>query len=58
MDRDEVDMSNNTAELSPAAHRSDVVRRLLQRGVSPRTLLLLLPSWEPTITSASAELHP
>ncbi|MBW3663748.1 MAG: hypothetical protein KY469_11665 [Actinobacteria bacterium] len=51
-------MSDNTAERSPVAHRSDVVRRLLQRGVSPRTLLLVLPTWEPTITSASADPRP
>lgn len=58
MDTDEVDMSNGTVDRSPAAHRSDVVRRLLQRGVSPRTLLLVLPAWEPTITSAAADPHP
>ncbi len=34
---------------SPRAHREQVVRRLLLRGLSPRVLGLLLPEWRPLI---------
>lgn len=36
-----------------AEHRPEVVRRLLARGVSPRTLEALLPGWELLITDAA-----
>lgn len=45
-------MTYDTVGRTPAAHRADVVRRLLDRGVSPRTLMIVLPAWGPTITSA------
>lgn len=32
-----------------AGHREDVVRRLLDRGVSVGTLRALLPDWDPLI---------
>jgi hypothetical protein len=35
-----------------AARRADVLRRLLDRGVPPRTLETLLPGWEPFLTAA------
>jgi hypothetical protein len=35
--------------LSPRAHREQVVRRLLLRGLSPRVLGVLLPEWRPLI---------
>lgn len=34
-------------------HRTDVVRRLLDRGLSPRVLEALLPDWAPLIAEAS-----
>lgn len=35
-----------------ASHRPEVLRRLVQRGVSPRTLQLLWPGWDQTIAAA------
>lgn len=38
--------------LTPATivrHRPEVVRRLIERGLSARTLSLLLPEWSDTI---------
>jgi hypothetical protein len=35
-----------------ADRRADVLRRLLDRGVPPRTLETLLPGWEPFLTAA------
>lgn len=37
-------------------HRADVVRRLLARGVGPRTLTLLLPDWEQQVRDQIDEL--
>ena len=44
----------STASREVARHRADVVRRLLARGVSPRTLALLLPEWMDTIEGEAA----
>jgi hypothetical protein len=33
----------------PLARREQVVRRLLDRGLSPRLLAVLLPDWQPLI---------
>lgn len=43
--------------VDPRGHRTDVVRRLLCRGVSPATLRMLLPDWAPMIAHLEAELR-
>lgn len=35
-----------------AAYRPEVVRRLLERGVSAQTLAIVLPDWHEVISSA------
>lgn len=37
------------------ARRPEVVRRLLDRGVSARALRALLPAWEPVIDQAVSQ---
>jgi hypothetical protein len=44
------------APVAPRRHRVTVVRRLLWRGVTPTTLVALLPDWEPLIRSVAAEV--
>jgi hypothetical protein len=39
----------------PAAHRESVVRRLLDRGLSVRTLLILLPDWRGLIERVAVD---
>jgi hypothetical protein len=34
-----------TARPEPGEHREDVIRRLLERGLSPTALLTLFPGW-------------
>jgi hypothetical protein len=41
--------------VDPVAHRDDVVRRLLARGISSETLRLLLPMQAPTIERLARE---
>jgi hypothetical protein len=41
----------------PRARREDVLLRLLRRGVTPRTLHLLLPDWGRTIEVAVRRHH-
>jgi hypothetical protein len=36
--------------MDPEAHREDVVRRLLARGLSPAALRAMLPGWDELIT--------
>jgi hypothetical protein len=36
--------------MDPEAHREDVVRRLLARGLSPPALRAMLPGWDELIT--------
>ncbi|MFA9429034.1 hypothetical protein [Egicoccus sp. AB-alg2] len=37
------------------AHREHVVSRLLQHGLSPRALRLLLPEWHPLIERVASQ---
>ncbi len=39
------------------AHREDVVRRLLLRGISTRTLRALLPEWDQLIRVTSTRVE-
>jgi hypothetical protein len=41
-----------------AEHRRDVLRRLLDRGVSLSLLELLLPDWQPFATPGSQMIEP
>lgn len=50
-----VEVEDVTADL--AARRPEVLRRLLDRGVPPRTLQTLLPGWEPFLAAAVDERH-
>lgn len=45
----EPDGDHGDAEPDLVARRPEVVRRLLARGVPPRTLEALLPGWEQVI---------
>jgi hypothetical protein len=39
----------------PSEHRADVVRRLLERGLSVEALRALFPGWDELITRIAAE---
>jgi hypothetical protein len=41
----------------PEEHREDVVRRLLDRGLSPAALRALLPAFDDVIARVVAERH-
>lgn len=43
------------APVDPAAYRVDVIRRLLERGMTVRALEALLPGWETEIAAAVEE---
>lgn len=43
--------------VDPRQRRARVVRRLLRRGVTPRTLRFLLPEWIDLIDRAELELQ-
>ncbi|HEX9887972.1 MAG TPA: hypothetical protein VGA69_00720 [Nitriliruptorales bacterium] len=47
--------SQPLAASTVVSHRPDVVRRLMDRGLSPRTLSLLLPEWSETIAVLGSE---
>lgn len=46
--------SGDVVLVDPRVHRADVVRRLLAQGVSERTLITMLPGWEPLVRSVVA----
>ncbi len=47
--RDDHPRVDETARDSVRDHREDVVRRLLARGLSPTTLLALVPDFRPVV---------
>lgn len=51
-----VGVSDEAGEVVPdlAARRPEVVRRLLERGVPPRTLQALFPGWDVAIDEGGA----
>ena len=49
---DASDVGDTVSDLT--ARRADVVRRLIDRGVPPRTLRALLPDGDPLIREASS----
>jgi hypothetical protein len=44
--------------IDPRLHRVETVRRLLELGVSSRTLMAVLPEWSELIASVSATFGP
>lgn len=48
----DVDPEEGRRRVDPVTHRTDVVRRLVERGVPVRALEALLPGWEGPIAEA------
>lgn len=44
--------------IDPRLRRADTVRRLLELGVSSRTLMAILPEWSELIAAVSATFGP